>query len=107
MNEKPLPMVVTPIGNGTWTTTINLDIREAEEDWICDSITASLDHAPQRADVVKMVNDHINAKTDEKILSGFVWRDNPVWLSSENQFNFKAAYDIAVQTGGMNLPARY
>ena len=34
----------------------------------------------------------INAQTDEKILSGFVWNEMPVWLSSENQFNFKAAY---------------
>lgn len=48
--------------------------------------------------------DAINKRTDEKILSGFVWRDMQVWLSSENQFNYKAAYDLAVQTGGANLP---
>lgn len=48
--------------------------------------------------------DAINKRTDEKIVSGFVWRDMPVWLSSENQFNYKAAYDLAVQTGGANLP---
>ena len=28
----------------------------------------------------------------------------PVWLSSENQFNYKAAYDLAVQTAGATLP---
>ena len=49
----------------------------------------------------------INGMTDKKILSGFVWKDNPVWLSSENQFNFKAAYDLAFQTNGASLPARY
>ena len=27
-----------------------------------------------------------------------------VWLSTENQFNYKAAYDLAVQTNGANLP---
>ena len=27
-----------------------------------------------------------------------------VWLSLENQFNYKAAYDLAVQTEGKNLP---
>lgn len=27
----------------------------------------------------------------------------PIWLSSENQFNYKAAYDLAVTFGG-NLP---
>lgn len=49
----------------------------------------------------------INAQTDEKILSGFIWNDKPVWLSSENQFNFKAAYDLAVQTQGQNLPVKF
>jgi hypothetical protein len=27
-----------------------------------------------------------------------------IWLSTENQFNYKAAYDLAVQTNGANLP---
>lgn len=43
-------------------------------------------------------------RTDELILSGFIWKDMSVWLSSENQFNYKAAYDLAVQTNGANLP---
>jgi hypothetical protein len=30
-----------------------------------------------------------------------------VWLSSENQFNYKAAYDLAVQTGGASLPVKF
>lgn len=58
----------------------------------------------------KVKNDiiaDINAKTDEKILSGFVWNNKPVWLSSENQFNFKAAYDLAVQTNGKSLPVKF
>lgn len=45
-----------------------------------------------------------NLKVDSKILEGFEWNGMNVWLSSENQFNYKAAYDIAIQTGGMNLP---
>lgn len=48
-----------------------------------------------------------NKQIDEKILSGFKWNDMPVWLSSENQFNYKAAYDLAVQTGGANLPVTF
>lgn len=54
--------------------------------------------------IKSFILDAINKRTDEKIVSGFVWRDMPVWLSSENQFNYKAAYDLAVQTGGANLP---
>ena len=30
-----------------------------------------------------------------------------LWLSSENQFNYKAAYDLAVQTGGATLPVTF
>lgn len=59
-------------------------------------------------DIVKtaILND-INKRTDEKILSGLVWQDKPVWLSQENQFNFKAAYDLAVQTQGATLPVTF
>lgn len=62
---------------------------------------------PTRATVKADIEALVNGITDERILSGFVWRDNPVWLSSENQFNFKCAYDLAYQTGGASLPARY
>jgi hypothetical protein len=30
-----------------------------------------------------------------------------VWLSTENQFNYKAAYDLAVQTQGATLPVMF
>jgi len=55
----------------------------------------------------------INSQTDEKILSGLVWTPKaggdpiPVWLSTENQANFKAAYDLAVQKNGATLPVTF
>ena len=59
-------------------------------------------------DIVKTaILGDINHRTDEKILSGLVWQDKPVWLSQENQFNFKAAYDLAVQTQGATLPVTF
>lgn len=45
-----------------------------------------------------------NKEIDNKILSEFVWKDMPIWLSQENQFNYKAAYDLAIQTKGASLP---
>lgn len=48
-----------------------------------------------------------NEQIDRKILSGFVWNDMSIWLSSENQFNYKAAYDLAVQTQGQSLPVTF
>lgn len=62
---------------------------------------------PTLAQVKSIIISQINSDIDGKILSGFVWRGMPVWLSSENQFNYKAAYDLAVQTGGASLPVRF
>ena len=58
-------------------------------------------------DIKEAIIADINAQTEEKILTGFVWQEKPVWLSSENQFNFKAAYDLAVQTKGKSLPIKF
>jgi len=65
------------------------------------------------ADVKNAIIGDINARTDEKILSGFVWTPEgseegiPVWLSTENQFNFKSAYDLAIQKQGATLPVTF
>ena len=67
----------------------------------------TLDHVKQA------IFDDINSRTDEKIVSGMVWTPQaggdhiPVWLSTENQFNFKSAYDLAVQKQGATLPVTF
>ena len=59
---------------------------------------------PSLEQLKKLILDAINKDVDEKILSGFVWKEMPVWLSTENQFNYKAAYDLAVMSQGQSLP---
>lgn len=58
-------------------------------------------------DVKDAIYADANAETDRRILEDFVWEGKNVWLSSENQFNFKAAYDLAVQTQGASLPVKF
>ena len=60
----------------------------------------------------KAIIADINARTDEKIISGFVWHPStgepiPVWLSSENQFNFAEAQRIAATTPEAILPVTF
>lgn len=68
---------------------------------------------PTLDQVKQAIFDDINSRTDEKIISGFVWTPKaggdpiPVWLSTENQFNFKSAYDLAVQKNGATLPVTF
>lgn len=64
-------------------------------------------YKPSLSEVESTIIDAINKATDERILSGFQWNDMPVWLSTENQANYKAAYDLAVQKGGKTLPVRF
>lgn len=66
-----------------------------------------VDHKPTLQEVKDLILSYYNDKIDNKILKGFVWNDMPVWLSSENQFNYKAAYDLAVQTNGESLPVTF
>lgn len=67
----------------------------------------TFDHKPTKDEVKAVIVAQINANTDEKILGGFVWNDVSVYLSNENQNNFKTAYDLAVQTEGATLPVKF
>lgn len=64
-------------------------------------------YKPTSDEIKSIVTEQINANTEEKICSGFEWNGKKVWLSTENQFNYKAAYDRAVQTQGVNLPVTF
>lgn len=64
-------------------------------------------YKPRLSDVKSAIISSINKDTDEKIISGFRWKDMPIWLSSENQFNYKAAYDLTLQSEGKTLPVLF
>lgn len=64
-------------------------------------------YRPSEEEIRDIITQYINQETDRLILSGYQWEGNQVWLSSVNQLNYKAAYDLAVQTGGKNLPVRF
>lgn len=64
-------------------------------------------HRPTAEEIRSIVISWYNTQTDTAILSGFTYGDVPVWLSQENRFNYKSAYDLAVQTGGGTLPVTF
>lgn len=65
------------------------------------------DHKPSVREIKSDISELINREVDAQILSGFVWNGKPVYLSSENQMNFKTAYDIARDTSGASLPVKF
>lgn len=62
---------------------------------------------PSIDEVKKVIISWYNERIDEAILKNFVWKNLPVWLSMENQFNYKAAFDMAVLTNGKSLPVKF
>lgn len=66
-----------------------------------------INYKPNLDQIKEIVLAGYNKIIDQQILEGFVWNDMAIWLSTENQFNYKAAYDLAVQSQGMSLPVMF
>lgn len=64
-------------------------------------------HLPTLDEVKETINNLINDNTQTKIRTSFSWNGKPVWLSTENQINFKTAYDLAVMKEGATLPIKF
>ena len=58
-------------------------------------IETEFPYKPSIDEVKEFVYSVKNAQIDEKILTGFKWNGNIVWLSTENQFNYFGAFVIA------------
>lgn len=59
---------------------------------------------PTLAQIKETIVNWLNCQVDEKIISGFVWREMFVWLDSLNQFNYKSAYDLSFQNHVAGMP---
>lgn len=89
---------------GKWRVRWDVETRE---DGSASYMEEEFDHRPDGEEIRSLVSQWYNAETGRRILSGFEYDGQPVWLSGENQFNYKAAYDLAVQTDGQNLPVTF
>ena len=89
---------------GKWR--VRWDVRK-HEDGSADYMEEEFGHRPTKDEVKSLVIAWYNANVDEAILAGFTYEDMHVWLSAENQFNYKSAYDLAVQTAGTDEQPQY
>lgn len=103
-NKGVLPVECVNPKKDKWR--IRWDVQEHEDD-SADYMEEEFDHKPTDEEIKAIVIVWYNRQTDQEILSGFEYEGNLVWLSSENQFNYKAAYDLAVQTSGATLPVTF
>ena len=101
--EVKLLECVNPVKN-KWR--VRWDVQE-REDGSADYMEAELTHKPTDEEIKDLVRTWYNEQTDATILSGFSYGNAKVWLSQENQYNYKMAYDLAVQTDGKTLPVTF
>ena len=94
------------IGRNKWELIYGFG-KDSEDEEVGYNYRERFDYKPAADEIKAIIISLINKQTDEKILSGFKWNGINVWLSTENQINFKAAYDLAVQTNGTLLPVRF
>lgn len=94
---------INPVKN-KWRVRWNV---QQEENGNASYMEEEFDHKPTDDEIRSTVMTWYNEQTDTDILSGFSYGGVPVWLSSENQFNYKSAYDLAVQTNGATLPVTF
>ncbi|MEY8684858.1 hypothetical protein AB9N12_01510 [Bacteroides sp. AN502(2024)] len=87
-----------------WRVRWDVQVRE---DGSASYMEEEFGHKPTGEEIRSTVMAWYNGETDTAILSGFRYNDVPVWLSQENQFNYKSAYDLAVQTNGGTLPVTF
>lgn len=85
---------------------IRWDVQEKEEG-TAEYMECELSHKPSPSEIKTLITDWYNDKVEQRILRGLRWNETPIWLSKENQLNFKAAYDLAVQTNGSTLPVTF
>lgn len=64
-------------------------------------------YKPQLSEIKELITNYYNVKINKKIVEGFIYKNVNVWLSNENQFNYKIAYDVTIQKNGSNLPITF
>jgi len=85
---------------------IRWNLQEKEKG-IIEYMEEDFDHLPTMEEIKDTVIRWYNDVIDQEIISGFTWNGLQVWLSMENQFNYKTAFDAAVMSNGATLPVKF
>ena len=105
--QKPLEIEVLNSIKQTYLIRFAFTETALEEGSIWEFEEIQFDYKPTLSEIKGFVNNFFNMQCDKEIASDFVYEDMHVWLSTENQFNYKAAWDLAFQTNGGNLPLKF
>lgn len=95
--ENSVP-IIEALGEGQWAVRWDFKPKLDEQgektgvNWYEEEIFF---HIPEMDEIREAVTNWQNRQTDAAILQGFRWNGMNVWLSMENQFNYKSVFDLA------------
>ena len=109
MNIKGLKKNYKPLVKSGSQMAISWDFEPILKDNGEDTIFATweqviLDKIISFEEIKKIILAYYNNKIQQRIVEGFKWEGNKVWLTPENQINYRTAYDLAKMDSQKNLP---
>lgn len=96
------PSLISSIGNENYL--LRWDVKKDNEVY---SYEECIIKNPTINEIKELIINYYNKQCDQEIVQGFYFEDNQVWLTTENTFNYKAAWDLAFQTNGASLPTTF
>ena len=81
--------------------------RESVDDGAQTCLYADFDHRPTDSEIIGLITEHYDTECDAECEWGMRYKGLIVYLSFENKFNFKAAFDLALYTQGKSLPITF
>ena len=80
------PIVCLNPRRGTWRVRLAITETEDGAEWMEEDF----DHRPTADEIKALFVGLVNERVQQSILTGFTYGDKPVWLSEENQLNFRS-----------------
>ncbi len=93
VGSKDIPSIqfINPVHN-RWLVSWRKDINDTNDNVIF--MAEVFNHKPNIEEIREVIEAYYNQEVQEKIKQGFKWKDYNVWLSLENQINYKSIYDL-------------
>lgn len=89
--DNPVIQFINPIYN-RWLVSWRKDTTDTNDN--VTFVAEIFDHKPNINEIKDAIESYYNQIVQEKIRQEFKWKEYNIWLSLENQINYKSIYDL-------------
>ncbi|MBP3762958.1 MAG: hypothetical protein J6I49_03645 [Bacteroidales bacterium] len=92
-NKDVAPIVCLNPRRDTWRVRLAITPTELGAEWYEEDF----DHRPTATEIRALFVELVNERVQQSILTGFTYEGKAVWLSEENQLNFRSTPSVPVR----------